>query len=64
MKIRALKSFAGLVAMVRDEERNVRDEIAADLIKAGYAVCIEDELPPKDPDPDKPVAPKAKPKSK
>jgi len=41
MRIKALKSFTGLVTMVTGEERNVRQEIADDLINAGYAVAVE-----------------------
>ncbi len=35
--IRALVSFAGAVSMIPGETRAVSDELAADLIQAGYA---------------------------
>ena len=37
VKIKALVSFAGVVTMGVNEEREVNAEIAKDLIKAGYA---------------------------
>ena len=40
MKIRATKSFTGKVTMMQDEVRNVREEIAIDLVSSGYAVEI------------------------
>jgi len=40
MHIKALKNFSGLITMSEGEERNVRDEIAEDLIHAGYAERI------------------------
>jgi len=36
MKIKAIKNFSGLVTMSIGEERNVRDGIADDLVRAGY----------------------------
>jgi hypothetical protein len=42
MRIKALISFSGMVAMYPGEVRNVRDEIAQDLIRAGHA----EEVPP------------------
>ena len=45
MKIKALKSFSGLVAMTQGEERDVRDAIAEDLIGAGYAESAEAAKP-------------------
>lgn len=44
MKIVAVKSFSGLVTMTAGEEREVREEIAADLLRAGYAKAA---VPPK-----------------
>ena len=41
MKIKALRGFSGMVTMTKDEERDVRDEIALDLINAGYAECLD-----------------------
>ncbi|MCL2045737.1 MAG: hypothetical protein FWG88_05070 [Oscillospiraceae bacterium] len=40
MKIKAVKSFTGKVTMMQDEIRDVREEIALDLINSGYAVEI------------------------
>ena len=40
MKIKATKNFSGLIAMSQGEERDVRKEIAEDLIGAGYAEII------------------------
>lgn len=37
VKIKALVSFAGKVTMVAGEVRDVKDEIAEDLIQAKYA---------------------------
>ena len=41
MEIKALKNFSGLVTMTAGEARNVRDEIARDLISAGYAEAVK-----------------------
>lgn len=41
MKIKALVSFAGVVTMGVNEEREVGEEIAKDLINAGYAVEVK-----------------------
>jgi len=46
MKIKATKSFSGLVTMRAGEERNVRDGIANDLIRAGYATRAETAATP------------------
>lgn len=43
MKIRALCSFVGKVCMTSGEVRTVGDELAADLIRAGYAALAEDK---------------------
>lgn len=43
MKIRALCCFVGKVCMTRGEVRTVGDELAADLIQAGYAAPAEDK---------------------
>ena len=37
MKIKAVKNFSGMVSMSAGEERDVRDVIAKDLIRSGYA---------------------------
>lgn len=42
MKIKALKSFSGLITMTAGEERNVRDVIAKDLINAKYAKNLDE----------------------
>lgn len=36
MKVKALKSFAGLVCMRRGEEKDIKGAVAEDLIRAGY----------------------------
>lgn len=41
MVIQAVCSFSGLVSMAKGEVREVRDDLASDLIFAGYAVVIE-----------------------
>ena len=43
MRIRALCSFAGIVCMAKDEVREVSDELASDLLSAGYAEKIGPE---------------------
>ena len=60
MRIKALKNFSGLVSMTQDEERDVRAEIADDLIKAGYAEKVE----PSEPDAGEPPTPKTSAKNK
>ena len=42
MKIRTLCSFVGKVCMTKGEVRTVGDELAADLIRAGYAAPAEE----------------------
>ena len=37
MKIKALISFAGAVSMRQSETRDVSDDTAKDLVRAGYA---------------------------
>ena len=37
MKIKALISFAGTISMRQNETRDVSDDVAKDLIRAGYA---------------------------
>ena len=46
-KIKALISFGGIVSLRIGEEREVTDEVAKDLIKAGYAEEIKKEAPTK-----------------
>ena len=41
MLIKAKVSFAGLVTMSRGETREVCEEVAADLLRAGYAVEVK-----------------------
>ena len=44
MKIKALKSFCGIVTMSpADEPREVSDKIAKNLIAAGYAEEVKDK---------------------
>ena len=67
MKIKALRSFSGKIAMAQDEVRDVRDEIAAGLIKVGYAVAMEERVEPEPeseptPTPEKKTGAKAAPK--
>jgi len=50
MRIKALRGFSGKVAMAPGEERDVRDEIAADLIKAGYAAAAGKPAAPEPPE--------------
>ena len=38
MLVKAKVSFAGLVTMSKGETRDVNEEVAADLLRAGYAV--------------------------
>lgn len=47
MKIQALCCFVGSICMVKGEVREVSDELASDLISAGYAQ--ETEKPGKTP---------------
>jgi len=61
MRIKALKQITGLVTMAKGEERNVREEIAASLIKLGYAKgAVEknaNNTPPEPPPADPPPPP-------
>lgn len=41
MLIKAKVSFAGLVTMSKGETREVSEEVAADLLRAGYAVEVK-----------------------
>lgn len=41
--VRALMSFAGAVSMIPGETRAVSDELAADLIQAGYAQLVKEK---------------------
>lgn len=41
MKIQALCCFVGSICMVKGEVREVSDELASDLIAAGYAQEME-----------------------
>lgn len=43
MKIRALCSFVGIVCMAKGEAREVSDELAFDLLAAGYVEILEGE---------------------
>lgn len=44
IKVVCLVPFAGTISMAKGEVREVSDEVAADLIQAGY---VEKEKPPK-----------------
>lgn len=41
MLIKAKVSFAGIVTMSVGETRDVNEEVAADLLRAGYAVAVK-----------------------
>ena len=41
MKVKAIKSFAGVVTMGTGEEREVDSVVAKDLLRAGYVVEVE-----------------------
>lgn len=41
MLIKAKVSFAGIVTMSKGETREVCEEVAADLLRAGYAVEVK-----------------------
>ena len=41
MLLKAKISFAGLVTMSKGETRDVCEEVAADLLRAGYAVEVK-----------------------
>lgn len=44
MKYRALKTFAGVVSMRRNEEKDIENqEVVNDLLKAGYIEAVADE---------------------
>ena len=44
MAYRALKTFAGVVTMVKGEVREIKDDtIAKDLLKAGYIVDLSEK---------------------
>lgn len=46
MMYKATKSFSGLINMKKGDEREIRDEeIAKDLIRAGYVIALDDEKP-------------------
>lgn len=47
MKIKALCSFVGAVCMAKNEVMEVSDELASDLISAGYAEDLDAEKPKK-----------------
>ena len=42
MKIKAVTNFAGIVTMHRGEVKDVKDEIATDLVKCGYVEAVKD----------------------
>lgn len=48
MKIRALCSFAGVLSMVKNEEKECDNEyVVNDLLRAGYVETVEKPLPAK-----------------
>ena len=64
MKVKAIKSFVGVVSMSVGDIKDIQsDEVVNDLVKAGYVEAVEDKPE------DKPKAkteskPKAKPEAK
>lgn len=46
MTYRALRSFTGLICMVKGEVRDISDDgIAKDLIKSGYIIALNEDKP-------------------
>ena len=44
MAYRALKSFSGVISMVKGEVREIKDEaIAKDLVRAGYVADMQEK---------------------
>lgn len=44
MKVKAIKSFVGVVSMNIGEEKDIQsNEVATDLVKAGYVVSVENK---------------------
>ena len=44
MKVKAIKSFVGVVSMNIGEEKDIQsNEVATDLVKAGYVVAVENK---------------------
>lgn len=41
MRVRATCSFVGVICMAKDEVREVSEELASDLIAAGYVTALE-----------------------
>ena len=55
LKVKAIKSFIGVVSMNVGDVRDIQsDEVAKDLVKAGYVVAVDEKPEAK---------PKAKPES-
>ena len=50
MRIKALRGFSGMVTMAPDEIRDVREDIAKDLIGVGYAEAVKSGAAPTVPD--------------
>ena len=44
MKVKALTNFAGIETMHRGETKNIKDEVASDLIKCGYVEEVEEPV--------------------
>lgn len=43
---KAIKSFSGLINMKKGDVKEIKDEeIANDLLRAGYVMALEDEKP-------------------
>jgi len=47
MIIRALCSFVGVVCMAKNEVQEVSNDLASDLVSAGYAEALDAEKPKK-----------------
>ena len=49
MRYKALKPFAGIVSACAGDVFTIADtSLAADLMNAGYIICVEDEMKPRE----------------
>lgn len=45
---KAIKSFSGIISMKKGDEREIKDEdVAKDLLRAGFVIGLESEEKPK-----------------
>ena len=59
---KALKSFSGIISMKKGDEREIKDEdVAKDLLRAGFVIGLESEEKPSE---EKPKASSSKKASK